>query len=46
MEWLNAAEVFGDIMVDYMYPECSTSALSALKHFTKLDPVYRRKEVE
>lgn len=46
MEWLNAAEVFGNIMVDYMYPECSTSALSALKYFSKIDPTYRRTEVE
>ncbi|RXK41597.1 lanosterol synthase [Tremella mesenterica] len=46
LEWLNAAEVFGNIMVDYLYPECTTSALSALKYFSKLDPSYRAREVE
>ncbi|KAL7423173.1 Lanosterol synthase (Oxidosqualene--lanosterol cyclase) [Cryptotrichosporon argae] len=46
LEWLNAAEVFGNIMVDYEYPECTTSVLSALKHFSKLDPTYRAAEIE
>ncbi|ORX40148.1 terpenoid cyclases/protein prenyltransferase alpha-alpha toroid [Kockovaella imperatae] len=45
MEYLNAAEVFGDIMVDYLYPECTTSALSALKYFSQLDPTYRTNDV-
>jgi lanosterol synthase len=45
MEWLNAAEVFGNIMIDYQYPECTTSVLSALKHFTKIDPSYRSAEI-
>ncbi|BEI79554.1 hypothetical protein CcaverHIS002_0100830 [Cutaneotrichosporon cavernicola] len=45
MEWLNAAEVFGKIMVDYLYPECSTSVLSALEHFRKIDPKYRAVEI-
>ncbi|WOO77353.1 Lanosterol synthase [Vanrija pseudolonga] len=46
MEWLNAAEVFGNIMIDYQYPECSTSALSALKYFTTVDPVYRADDIK
>ncbi|KAK8858537.1 hypothetical protein IAR55_002764 [Kwoniella newhampshirensis] len=46
LEWLNAAEVFGNIMIDYEYPECTTSALSALKHFSKLDPKYRAEDIE
>ncbi|WWC70811.1 uncharacterized protein I206_104763 [Kwoniella pini CBS 10737] len=46
MECLNAAEVFGNIMVDYMYPECTTSALSALKSFSKLDPNYRQEDIQ
>ncbi|WVQ96729.1 hypothetical protein IAU59_003836 [Kwoniella sp. CBS 9459] len=45
LEWLNAAEVFGNIMIDYEYPECTTSVLSALKHFSKLDPTYRPAEI-
>jgi lanosterol synthase len=32
-------------MVDYNYPECTTSALSGLKHFTKIDPEYKRTEI-
>ncbi|KAK1925398.1 terpenoid cyclases/protein prenyltransferase alpha-alpha toroid [Papiliotrema laurentii] len=46
MEYLNAAEVFGNIMVDYLYPECTTSALSALTHFHKIDPSYRAQDIE
>lgn len=46
LEALNAAEVFGDIMVDYMYPECTTSALSALTYFKKLDAQYRAADIE
>ncbi|WRT67730.1 uncharacterized protein IL334_004702 [Kwoniella shivajii] len=46
MEYLNAAEVFGNIMVDYMYPECTTSVLSALKHFSRLDPTYRPEDIQ
>ncbi|WVQ83002.1 hypothetical protein IAT38_005140 [Cryptococcus sp. DSM 104549] len=45
MEWLNAAEVFGNIMVDYTYPECTTSVLSALKYFSKVDPTYRAADI-
>jgi lanosterol synthase len=29
-EWFNASEVFGEIMIDYDYVECSSSALQAL----------------
>jgi squalene cyclase len=32
-------------MVDYNYVECTTSALSGLKQFTKIDPEYRRAEI-
>ncbi|OWT40004.1 lanosterol synthase [Cryptococcus neoformans Bt1] len=46
LEWLNAAEVFGDIMIDYTYPECTTSVLSALKYFSKVDPEYRAADIE
>ena len=34
MELLNAAEVFGRIMVEYDYPECSTAVVTALQMFT------------
>ncbi|KAH8090819.1 putative lanosterol synthase [Filobasidium floriforme] len=45
MEWLNTAEVFGDIMVEYTYPECTTSSISALLHFLHVCPDYRRREI-
>lgn len=32
-------------MIDYQYPECSTSALSALKYFTKVDQTYRADDI-
>ena len=32
-EWLNPSEVFGDIMIDYSYVECSMASLSALHAF-------------
>ncbi|KAL7409222.1 terpene synthase [Mrakia frigida] len=46
LEWLNHAEVFGNIMIEYNYPECTTSVLSALKVFSKKFPDYRSKEIE
>ena len=33
-------------MIDYLYPECTTSALSGLKYFSLLDPTYRADEVK
>ena len=33
-EWFNASEVFGEIMVDYDYIECTSSALQASVHVT------------
>ena len=45
MEWLNAAEVFGRIMVEYDYPECSTAVVTALRLFSKHHPEYRRKDI-
>ena len=45
MEYLNAAEVFGRIMVEYDYPECTTSVVTALSIFSKYDPIYRRDDI-
>ena len=45
MEWLNAAEVFGRIMVEYDYPECSTAVVTALRLFSKHYPDYRRQDI-
>jgi lanosterol synthase len=33
LEWLNAAEVFGRIMVEYDYPECTTAVVTCLSLF-------------
>ncbi|MCS6934973.1 MAG: terpene cyclase/mutase family protein [Chitinophagales bacterium] len=41
LELLNPSEVFGNIMIDYTYTECSSAALQALMHFNKTYPDYR-----
>ncbi|KAJ9110722.1 hypothetical protein QFC20_002763 [Naganishia adeliensis] len=46
LEWLNTAEVFGDIMIEYTYPECTTSSISALLQFSSQFPNYRTKDIE
>lgn len=46
MEQLNAAEVFGRIMVEYDYPECTTACVTALSLFRKHWPDYRASEIE
>jgi lanosterol synthase len=45
LEHLNAAEVFGRIMIEYDYPECTTSVITALHAFQKHDPSYRAAEI-
>ena len=46
MEYLNAAEVFGRIMVEYDYPECTTAVVTALRMFsTTHDVNYRRDDI-
>ncbi|KAK0636065.1 terpenoid cyclases/protein prenyltransferase alpha-alpha toroid [Bombardia bombarda] len=45
MENLNAAEVFGNIMVEYDYPECTTAVVTALSLFKKHWPDYRTDEI-
>ncbi|KAL0089579.1 terpenoid cyclases/protein prenyltransferase alpha-alpha toroid [Phycomyces blakesleeanus] len=46
LESLNPAEVFGNIMTEYSYPECTTAVLIALSTFRKTDPDYRKEEIE
>ncbi|KAG8900254.1 Lanosterol synthase (Oxidosqualene--lanosterol cyclase) [Tulasnella sp. 403] len=46
VEKLNPAEVFGNIMVEYSYPECTTSVITGLSIFKKHVPHYRSKEIE
>ncbi len=45
LEYLNAAEVFGRIMIEYDYPECSTAVITALTMFTKHHPTYRKEDI-
>ena len=45
LEYLNAAEVFGRIMVEYDYPECSTAVVTALRLFSKHHPDYRKSDI-
>ncbi|KAF2125394.1 lanosterol synthase [Dothidotthia symphoricarpi CBS 119687] len=45
LEHLNAAEVFGNIMIEYDYPECTTAVLTALTAFQHHYPSYRADEI-
>ena len=45
LEQFNAAEVFGNIMVEYDYPECTTSVVTGLSLFRKLYPDYRANDI-
>jgi len=44
-EELNPSEVFGDIMIDYSYVECSMASLTALAEFRIKFPRHRTKEI-
>lgn len=44
-EMMNPSEVFGDIMIDYSYVECSSACVTALVSFAKTYPDYRSAEV-
>lgn len=46
LEWLNPSEVFGNIMIDYSYTECSSASLQALIKFNRIYPEYRSVEVK
>lgn len=46
LEKLNPAQVFGNIMIEYSYPECTTAVLLGLATFRKYNPSYRAKDVE
>jgi len=45
LELLNAAEVFGRIMVEYDYPECTTACVTALQRFSQVYPDYRSADI-
>jgi cycloartenol synthase len=44
-EWLNPAEVWGDIMVDYTYTELTSASVQGLAAFAKAYPAHRPTEV-
>lgn len=46
IEYLNAAEVFGRIMVEYDYPECTTACVTGLHAFSKAYPHYRQHDID
>jgi len=46
LEMLNAAEVFGRIMIEYDYPECTTAVVTALSLFSKYYPTYRTDDIK
>ncbi|KAK6944653.1 Squalene cyclase, C-terminal [Dillenia turbinata] len=46
LELINPSETFGDVVIDYPYVECTSSAIQALMSFKKSYPGYRREEVE
>ncbi|XP_047457491.1 lanosterol synthase-like [Mugil cephalus] len=45
LELLNPSEVFGDIMIDYTYVECTSAVMQALSHFHKVHPDHRAEEI-
>ncbi|KAM3862156.1 lanosterol synthase-like [Diretmus argenteus] len=45
LELLNPSEVFGDIMIDYTYVECTSAVMQALRHFQKVHPEHRADEI-
>eukprot|EP00548_Thalassiothrix_antarctica_P013320 CAMPEP_0194167520 /NCGR_PEP_ID=MMETSP0154-20130528/2774_1 /TAXON_ID=1049557 /ORGANISM="Thalassiothrix antarctica, Strain L6-D1" /LENGTH=939 /DNA_ID=CAMNT_0038878445 /DNA_START=14 /DNA_END=2833 /DNA_ORIENTATION=- len=45
-EFLNPSEVFGAIMIDYSYVECSMATLTALADFHQYYPAHRSAEIQ
>ena len=43
---LNPSEVFGDIMIDYAYVECSSACITALTQFSEQFPLHRSSEIQ
>ncbi|KAM7480846.1 hypothetical protein LguiB_005429 [Lonicera macranthoides] len=46
LEMINPVELFGDVMIDYQYVECTSSAIQGLGMFMKLHPGHRQREIE
>ncbi|GAQ81630.1 cycloartenol synthase [Klebsormidium nitens] len=45
LEYINPAETFGDIMIDYTYVECTSACVTAMAAFQKRLPDHRAAEV-
>ncbi|KAG5513724.1 hypothetical protein PMAC_000762 [Pneumocystis sp. 'macacae'] len=45
LEYINPSEVFGNIMIEYSYPECTTAVVTSLCHFRSIYPDYRGPEI-
>ena len=46
LELLNPSEIFGNIMIDYSYTECTSACVQGLAEFKKHFPDYRSNEIE
>ena len=46
IEFLNPSEVFGNIMIDYSWVECSSACVTALISFQAQDDTYRSREID
>lgn len=46
LEWLNPSEIFGEIMIDYSWVECTSACVTALIEFQKDFPEYRKAEIK
>lgn len=45
IEHLNPSEIFGKIMIDYSYTECTSACIRALSEFKETYPAHRTKEI-
>ncbi|VVB14237.1 unnamed protein product [Arabis nemorensis] len=45
LEVINPLDSFGDIIIDYQYVECTSAAIQGLFLFTRINLIYKRKEI-
>ncbi len=46
LEKLNPSHIFGNIMIEYNYVECSSAVIQGLRQFTSAFPDHRKNEIE
>lgn len=46
LEKLNPSHIFGNIMIEYNYVECSSAVIQGLRQFTSAFPAHRKNEIE